>query len=367
MKIAIVSTMQIYPWGGSEELWFHTALKAREQGYSVDCYVYRHNPKPAKHAALEAHGVTVYYVPIIKGRFASIIKKIQSVLANPYRAILHENYDHIIISQGGTFELFNQPLLFNIVNTIAGEKLTIVSHGNQNGLLVPAKQRNLARHFFTRVKHACFISDWAIQLTESQILHRIPNAKIVFNPFKQAVIQPPITSSTTLRMAMVSSLSVQWKGHDILLNLLAKDTWKNRDWIVELYGNGPDKEYLSELISFYNLQDKVKLMGHENDVATIWNQNRVLLVPSRVDNVPITLIEAMACARTAVVTAVGGMTEWIDDSIGFVAEGPSTAALAQAMEKMWENREQLTYLGQQCQKRIAEKTQNRHFDLLHLL
>jgi L-malate glycosyltransferase len=367
MKIAIVSTMQIYPWGGSEELWFHTALKALEQGHAVDCYVYKHNPKPTKHQALEANGVNVCYVPIIKGRFASIIKNIQSLLPNPYRALLLGNYDHIIISQGGTFELFNQPLLLNILNKFEGEKITIVSHGNQNGLLLPAKQRNLARQFFTKVKQACFISNWAIQLTESQILHRLPNAKIVFNPFKQITDQPLTVLSAKLRMAMVSSLSVQWKGHDLILNLLAGDPWKNRDWQLEIYGNGPDKEYLTDLIVFYGLQNKVTLMGHVNEVSNIWNQNTILLAPSRVDNVPITLLEAMACARTAVVTDVGGMTEWIDDTIGFVAKGPSTAALSQAMEKMWLNKELLTYLGQQCQKRVKQKMQNKHFDLLHLL
>jgi glycosyltransferase involved in cell wall biosynthesis len=364
MKIAIVSTMQIYPWGGSEELWYNTAVKAKEQGYEVDCFVYDHAHKPAKHLALQAMGIELFYIPIVKGRFAGLRKKVQ---LNPYKRLQQEKYAKIIISQGGTFELFSNQFLLDALETINGENIIIVSHGNQNGLLLTAEKRELAKAFFTRVKQVCFISNWAIQLTESQILHKLSNAIIVFNPYKQVLFQSNTILPVPLKMAMVSSLSIQWKGQDILLEVLASDHWKKRDWQLEIYGEGHDQLYIMNLIHFYELQHNVKLMGHENDLSVIWNHNSILLIPSRVDNVPISLIEAMACSRTALVTAIGGMTEWIDDTTGFIAEGPTTKALEKALEKMWLKRDTLMEMGQKCALRVQEKTNNQTFDLLHLI
>ena len=35
MKVAFVTTMTGYPWGGSEELWYRTALRLKAEGHDV--------------------------------------------------------------------------------------------------------------------------------------------------------------------------------------------------------------------------------------------------------------------------------------------------------------------------------------------
>ena len=42
-------------------------------------------------------------------------------------------------------------------------------------------------------------------------------------------------------------------------------------------------------------------------------RNHLLVLPSRAEGTPIALVEAMICARPAVVTDVGGNVEWLED------------------------------------------------------
>lgn len=367
MKLAIVSTMRIYPWGGSEELWYATAIKALERGDQVDCYLYNRDTLPKQHERLRSLGARLHYIQPLKGRISRLLHTFVGLFSNPYQNLIRQNYDKVLISQGGTFEVLSNDALLSVLNQLPAQKIVIVSHGNQNGLILTAKQREVARKLFSKVQHTCFVSKWALALTESQILSKLNNASIVINPYKNnhTVSTPP--PSEPLRMAMVSSLSIQWKGQDILLEVLAKPTWQNRDWQLEVYGEGKDQQYLSELIRFYHLESKVRLMGHEDNLTKIWQNNAILICPSRVDNVPIALMEAMACARTALVTNIGGMTEWIDHHIGFIAEGPTTESLAIAMETMWQHKTMLHMMGQSCKERFEAKTRNQSFDLLSLL
>ena len=54
---------------------------------------------------------------------------------------------------------------------------------------------------------------------------------------------------------------------------------------------------------------------------------------------PLALVEAMLCGRTAVVTDVGGNAEWIEDGeTGFVAEAATAKSFGAALkERGWPN------------------------------
>ena len=53
----------------------------------------------------------------------------------------------------------------------------------------------------------------------------------------------------------------------------------------------------------------VHFRGHVNDIRAIWEQNHLLVLPSRYEGLPLALVEAMWCGRPAVVTDVGGNAE----------------------------------------------------------
>ena len=83
----------------------------------------------------------------------------------------------------------------------------------------------------------------------------------------------------------------------------------------------------------------------------MWAENHLLVLPSRVESAPLALVEAMLCGRPAVVTDVGGMTEWVQEAdTGYVAEAPTAQSVGAALERAWQNRARWPELGRRAHR-----------------
>ena len=72
----------------------------------------------------------------------------------------------------------------------------------------------------------------------------------------------------------------------------------------------------------------------------------MLVLPSRAEGLPLALVEAMLCARPAVVTDVGGNAELcVDGETGFVAAAPAVSLLEQTLERAWNHRHEWQSMG----------------------
>jgi glycosyltransferase involved in cell wall biosynthesis len=107
---------------------------------------------------------------------------------------------------------------------------------------------------------------------------------------------------------------------------------------------------------------KVTFKGFTNDIRQdIWAKNHLLVMPSYYEGMPIALVEAMLCGRTAVVTNVGGNAEIIiDNESGFIADGVHLASFSNALERAWARKDQLKDLGKKAFESI-----NHYINLWH--
>ena len=81
----------------------------------------------------------------------------------------------------------------------------------------------------------------------------------------------------------------------------------------------------------------------------------VLVQPSRADNLPLSILEAMAAGLPVVGSRVGGIPELIVDGVtGFVVEPESPRALADALERLAASPELRKELGGKGAERVAE-------------
>ena len=144
----------------------------------------------------------------------------------------------------------------------------------------------------------------------------------------------PIRTPRSWRMSRVSTS--HFKGQDLLLQALSGEPWKGCCWLLRFYGAGPDRPYLGRLADYYQISERVEFCGHVRDVRSIWADNHLLVMSSRSEGTPLALVEAMICARPAVVTDVGGHMEWVEEpATGFVAEAASARSLDVALERGW--------------------------------
>lgn len=203
-----------------------------------------------------------------------------------------------------------------------------------------------------------FVSKANLRLYEKQIGRELPNAEVVWNPvnvaFDEYPAWPQLGPEGEFRFACVARLDPRAKGQDILFEVLAQPSWADRSWRLFLYGEGPMRTSLERLVRRIGLADRVIFAGHA-EVADIWALNHVLVMPSRIEGLPLAMVEAMLCGRPVVATDVAGHAEVIEDGVtGFLAHAPTVGSMAEALDRFWTRRAEAQMIGQAGSKRIRQ-------------
>ena len=107
------------------------------------------------------------------------------------------------------------------------------------------------------------------------------------------------------------------KGHMFLLNAFKKVSLEFPDLDLRIHGDGSKKEkrLIIKEINKLKLGKKVFLGDHVQDIASLYMNASILLVPSQeFESFGLTIIEAMAFGVPIVATDVGGMPEVLSNS-----------------------------------------------------
>lgn len=342
--------MQGDPWGGSEELWAATAYTAIDKNHQVGVFVYRRTPLVKQIVQISQAGAQVFYRPLPKyqNRLERLIQKIQPEHKYLIKQLLQFKPDVVLLSQGGTFDIAH-PESVTVCNFLYENRIPyiIVCHRNEDTMIACEATQKLMRDVFSQAHLVMFVAEQNMKSARRQIVSSISNGLVVKNPVNLHITSPPAwPQAQALSMASVGRLDVSYKGQDLLLEALSSQLWKSRDWSLALYGNGPDQNYIEQLVDFYALQDHVHFAGHVSDIRQVWADHNLAVLPSRKEGTPLALIEAMLCARPSLVTDVGGNTEWIEhQKTGFIAEAASVNSIRKALEEVWQSQSQLEQLG----------------------
>lgn len=135
---------------------------------------------------------------------------------------------------------------------------------------------------------------------------RVPHA-VIPNFVRQASTgdNPP---GATADMISIGTLEPR-KNHAFLLHVLAKTNSLGHRYTLTLVGNGPEQARLVALARELGLDDQVHFAGFRKNAAALLSQHRILVHAAKMENMPITLIEALAARRPILAPAVGGIAE----------------------------------------------------------
>jgi glycosyltransferase involved in cell wall biosynthesis len=141
-----------------------------------------------------------------------------------------------------------------------------------------------------------------------------------------------------------------WKGIDVLIEAARVATATVR---LEIYGVGALGEELERQAREAGVD--ARFNGFVRDIRTRLAELDVLVQPSRADNLPLAILEAMACGRPVLGTRVGGIPELVlDGETGLLVDAEDPVAMARALESLAESPELRRELGQRSRERAAE-------------
>jgi glycosyltransferase involved in cell wall biosynthesis len=102
-----------------------------------------------------------------------------------------------------------------------------------------------------------------------------------------------------------------------------------------LVGDGPDRPSLERQAHELGIGRRCRFLGYQTDVARFYEAVDALALPSVNEGTPVSVIEALAAARPAVATRVGGVPDVVRDGVdGFLVPSGDTRALAARLAQL---------------------------------
>ncbi len=137
------------------------------------------------------------------------------------------------------------------------------------------------------------------------------------------------------------------KGHKYLL-LAIKSIYEQGYDDMEFIFAGRD-DYQGKLHSFaesLGVRDKVHFAGFQNDIYPLLYACDLFLLPSCIEGIPISIIEAMSFGKPVIATNVGGIPEIIkNNGTGLLIPACDPKAISEAILKLYYSKEKRNYLA----------------------
>lgn len=364
-NIAIISSCT-EDWGGSEELWGKAIPFLQDKGYRIIVYKSHINLNHPEFIKLGKQGVQFRdfgkHKPFVVRNFIKIWNKLESIagkdsfftfINNPWvnhltRLLKKDRPGFAIISQGINFDGLGYAYACRVLNIpyflIAQKAVDFYWPGQHD--------RPVMKQVLEDAKACYFVSNHNLRLTEEQFGERLTNAHVIFNPLKIGSIQPYPDTKAGFRLACVGRLFVLDKGQDILIRILSSKKWRERPVHITFAGTGVDEAALKEMATLLGVEN-ISFAGQVTDINNLWQQNHALILPSRSEGLPLSMVEAMAAGRIAIVSKAGGNTELIEENVTAFSGYPNEASFEEAMERAWEKREQWEEMGREAARQIT--------------
>ncbi|MFV1450191.1 glycosyltransferase [Maribacter sp. HS] len=171
-------------------------------------------------------------------------------------------------------------------------KLVYWSHSSFKG--TSNKQFRIFNEHFSALFCDCLIS---LTKTDEKNYSNETKAKFVtqiYNPIDKRLLENVKTyNENSKKIISVGRLTAQ-KNFEAALDVAELVFKKHPDFIWDIYGSGEDEEMLNNIIESKNLSGKVNLMGQSSDLYNLYNDYAMMVMTSKYEGFPMSLIEGLA-------------------------------------------------------------------------
>jgi glycosyltransferase involved in cell wall biosynthesis len=181
--------------------------------------------------------------------------------------------------------------------------------------------------------------------------HRFPEFRtiVIPNGVELRRSEPP-ERHCPLRLATAGKLE-RWKGIDLLLEACMMVRARVH---LDVYGDGSLRSSLERQAARHDIH--ATFHGWVANVAERLAEADLFVLPSRADNLPIAVLEAMSVAVPSVATRIGGLPELVvHGDTGLLVEPEDVNGLAAAIDRMADDEPLRLRLGRAAAARLAAR------------
>lgn len=140
------------------------------------------------------------------------------------------------------------------------------------------------------------------------------------------------------------------KNHELLIDAFRIVFEKYNCARLVIVGDGELREVLEAKVEGYGLKSNIQFVGNQTDVVKYLSDSDVYCCTSKVEGLPIAVLEAMACSLPIITTPAGGVVDIINDGVnGFIVEADASIYAQRMIELIYNDKQRESM---SCESRI---------------
>ena len=273
------------------------------------------------------------------------------------------------------FRNLKLPIVTTIHTTIKSQRLGTIRSGRNMSCLENSEKATWLLYPILRLMEEIYFRKRDFYITPSQWMKKwfqenhtlsgnitvIPNSIDTdeYNPITNFELNEIVPRNLRNRRAILfAGRLIALKGVDTLIKAIphiVKEVDKE-ELLFIFAGPGKTDKYLAE-VKKIGLESCCLFTGplHRESVKKLMHFAEIIVAPSLIENMPYTVIEAMACGKAVIASDVGGMSEIISNNVnGVLVPIHSKVALAESCTRLLEDKTMINYLGKKARKTVLE-------------
>lgn len=125
----------------------------------------------------------------------------------------------------------------------------------------------------------------------------------------------PIQRPNDKAVILYTGRLIELKGVNHLISALGRLKKVRKDWICWIAGEGDDRDAFYAQSKSLGLENDIVFLGRRNDIPYLLSQSDILVLPSLIENQPLSVIEAQITGKPVIVSNTGGLPEMVQHGI----------------------------------------------------
>jgi glycosyltransferase involved in cell wall biosynthesis len=230
-------------------------------------------------------------------------------------------------------------------------------HKSSTSYMAKVYYDELERIGATSAEVTIVANEWLKKILTNEF--QVPNEQIKVlhygfdteNFIKRSKEKSPIIRPKDKKVIIYSGRLVELKGVHHLISSLGELKKIRKDWVCWIVGTGDNQDELNVQSKVLGLEDDILFFGKREDIPYLITNSDIFVLPSLLENQPLSVIEAQIAGKAIIVSDAGGLPEIVEDGVtGLITPVGDTKTLCKKINLLLGNEKYRQTLGSNAKK-----------------